>query len=170
MPIQIIVLATDNLLQQLQAHPTEAILLASRRSIDAVREFASAEQRSLTEISPASPTVTSLPHRAFAVVVDYLEHLDKSTALHQLGQWRNMHCNHMWIAVAVDHPDWQFADFIGLGCKRLGQFELSTDIQGDGLTGQQVVNAYGYDLGHYNHRRQWNNPRYWANPERWNDR
>lgn len=164
------VLAVDHILQQVQNHPTEQLLVASRQPIEKIRAYAANNQCQLTEVLPTSDVTTKLPYQTFAVVVDYLEHLDKSSARHRLAQWRNLHCNHMWIAVAADNPDWHFDDFIALGCKRIGQFEFSFAHQGGGLDTRHLVNAFGYDLGHYNRRRDWNNPRYWANPEMWSKR
>lgn len=163
-------LAIDHILQQLHDLPTAQVIVASRHPIDAIRAYTQDHQRQLTEVSPDNYATAKLPHQAFAIVLDYLEHLDKTTGYRQLGQWRNLHCDHMWIGVGADNPNWHFDDFIALGCKRLGRFENASANQGGGLETGHTIEAYGYDLGRYNQRRDWNNPRYWANPDMWKKR
>lgn len=162
-------LAIDHILSLLQQHPTEAILLASQTQLPAIHDFATQHQRQLTWITPDN-NAESLPHQAFAIIVDFLEHMKKDQALHLLGQWRNLRCNHMWIAVSASDQRWTFQDFIGLGCKRLGQYHGLSETCGDSPKDTPTIKAYGYDLGHYNQRRRWNSPRYWANPDMWSKR
>ena len=159
--------ALDHLFDQLHQHPNEPLLIAAKYPVDQLTRFAAANNRPTNIISPlTNETTISLPNSAFAVVLDYLEHTDKRNGLQQLALWRNLHCNRLWIAIDANQSQWQFQDFIGLGCKRLGCFSLTTLYQ----QGPTEVVVYGYDLGHYNHRRQWNNSRYWANPEMWHRR
>ncbi len=113
---------------------------------------------------PVDLATSKMPTAAFGIVIDYLEHLDKSLAVQQLALLRNRYCKHIWLAIDRDCQSWRFQDFISLGFKRLGQFALPCD------EGDRVLQSYGYDLALYNRKRDWNNPRFWANPEQWGKR
>lgn len=174
-------LAINHILQQLQYHPTKQLIVASKKPIAIIQNYVKQHDCNLSEISPSTADHISLPYQAFAIIIDYLEHMEKATGLEQLARLRNLHCNHMWIAVTADNSQWHFSDFIALGCKRLGDFEIEREsdqnFQPDTHqpnehqpNKQLTVKAYGYDLGYYNRRRDWNNSRHWANPEMWSKR
>ncbi|WP_166269432.1 DUF6231 family protein [Marinobacter caseinilyticus] len=90
-----------------------------------------------------------------ALITETLEHHPQKNGALLLGQLRNYGTHQIAVLVA-DSDRWQFQDFIGLGFKRLTQFES-----------QPPLTLYTYNISNYNHKRDWNNARFWANPEMW---
>lgn len=92
-----------------------------------------------------------------ALVIGFIEPLDKESGEQLIGRLRNVHTQHIYVLVGED-PRWPVNDWFGLAMQRIERFE----IDGSHLT------LYGYDLATYNRVRSWNNPKYWANPDNWN--
>lgn len=91
------------------------------------------------------------PSRYFSRCVVRLASLD-AQSIARLGQLRNQYAQQIALWIDQPNPD-DREPLLGLGFK--------------GLPGPAGVACFGYDLGTYNHQRDWNNPKYWANPERW---
>lgn len=91
-----------------------------------------------------------------ALISETLEQLSHAQGRSLLGQLRNSGARRIAVMTETRAP-WRFADFIGLGFKRI----LDS-------AGQPPASIYAYDLDNYNHKRQWNNAENWANPGRWN--
>lgn len=147
----------QHLLQQLQQYSPHTLLVASANTPPAIEEYARENGCELTSVAPDEFDRVSLGRYEFAVVADYLEHLDKPKAMAHLGRLRNLHSQRIWLLVD-DDGTWHFHDFIGLGFQRQHSWHQN---------GRRLI-CYGYDLASYNHVRAWNNPRFWANPENWN--
>ena len=168
-------MAFEQLFRELDYYQPKSVLLASNSPLPTLHHYLAAHHCQVTSVLPtavensfssqSSDSASSqLPKGAFAIVFDYLEHLDKPTALQQLALWRNCHCSHIWLAVDSRSNQWRFQDFIALGFQRLGE------VKHIAANGDSLLMSYGYDLSRYNHKRDWNNPRFWANPEHWGKR
>jgi hypothetical protein len=149
----------QHLLHQLEQAQPRKVLVAADHLPGSIQNWAEHHDCELTRITSRDQTWEALGHYEFAIVADYLEHLQKSTGLQTLARLRNLHSQRIWVLVnAAGH--WNFADFIGLGFRRHAQFQSDAE--------EPAMVCYGYDLASYNRVRSWNNPRFWANPENWN--
>lgn len=110
---------------------------------------------SITE-SPLD-TLETLGRADVALVVGFIELLDKACGEQVIGRLRNVHTEHLYVLMG-DDPRWPVNDWFGLAMQRIERFEID---------GTQLT-LYGYDLATYNRVRSWNNPKYWANPDNWN--
>jgi hypothetical protein len=112
---------------------------------------------SIATLSPNDPNAGfPLPVlHDLALVSDTLEHLPQAEGKMLLGQLRNAGARRIAVLVEAE-KSWRFADFIGLGFKRVQH-----------IGGDQPQTLYAYDIASYNHKRKWNNPDNWANPEMW---
>jgi len=164
----------EHLLLQLEEyHPSSIIFLSSDNPCSTIQQWADKNNCSITRLHHQQTFSKEIGRHEFAIVFDYLNHLDKNIALQRLGQLRNLYSHRIW--VADSHSECQFNDFIGLGFQRQMQFKALANEVGNCLTEKPVkplkdnqVTCYGYDLANYNHKRSWNNSKYWANPENWN--
>lgn len=153
MPEKVPEKAFSHLLEQLQQHQPDSLLVAGDQPPPVVENWGHQQHIPLTRLDSRDSFSAVTDNHAFAVVSDYLEHLDKKTGIQRLGQIRNLYSTRVWLKVD-DHCGWHFNDFIGLGFRHLSAISEPGDFH-----------CYGYDLGSYNKVRSWNNPRFWANPE-----
>jgi hypothetical protein len=91
-----------------------------------------------------------------ALVIGFIERLEKAVGTQLIGRLRNVHTEHLFV-LAGDDPRWPATEWYALALQRADQFQI----------GEQHLTLYGYDLASYNRVRSWNNPKYWANPENW---
>ncbi len=164
----------EHLLLQLKEYrPSSIIFLSSDQPCAAIKQWAEKNSCLTTTLNHQQTFPKNLIRHEFAIVYDYLNHLDKNTALQRLGLLRNLYSHRIW--VVNNNSECQFNDFIGLGFHRQITFrELSSETDNRltehplELKENNQVTCYGYDLASYNHKRSWNNSKYWANPENWN--
>ena len=170
---------TQHLQQQLQLHQPSSILFASHTApdgsstsntnasteiYDALLAYSAANDSEIHSIDVNTVDFEHLERCDFAVVVDFLEHLPKSTGVQHLGQLRNFLSQRIWVLIK-DSPVWSFNDFIGLGFSHVAPATTSNGASTNDQEGWRKTQCYGYDLNTYNRIRSWNNSRHWANPE-----
>jgi hypothetical protein len=106
-----------------------------------------------------------LPDQHFdaALVLDCIEHLDKSTGMHLIARLRDTVAAHLLLAVPLGQGGaafasvWQDADFIALGMQVHAHLQTSAGVLG----------FYHFAIHDYKPVPDWLNAQYWAHPERW---
>ncbi|MGI1678717.1 MAG: DUF6231 family protein [Cellvibrionaceae bacterium] len=147
--------------------PSSIIFLSRQLPSSALQKWADMSTCNITALDHQQSFPNDLKRHDFAILIDYLDHLEKHTGLQRLGQLRNLYSHRIWVANTMTST-YEFNDFIGLGFQRLT--EKTTPHQKKkplNSPSSTDINYYGYDLANYNHQRSWNNPKYWANPENW---
>ncbi len=92
-----------------------------------------------------------------AIISDLIESSNKTKANEWLGILRNRHTQHIIVISNKNKTtlqDWQFADFLALGLKKIANV--------------QNQHVYAYAIENYHEKRDWLNSRFWANPENYN--
>ncbi len=97
--------------------------------------------------------------KRYALAIAHLpDTLTTDRALHLLSSLRDLHARQVLAFIPVDAFRWQAADLLALGMQRHARFEQ----------GQQLIEAWSFDIKTYKPVPDWLNPRFWANPENWN--
>ncbi len=162
-----------HLLSLLQAYEPHKIFVLSAVELPAVNEYQKTSGSEVVTLNPAdkrftAESLTSQPPVDLAIVVNVAATLPKRAAQSVIGTIRNMVAPKIaaYESLTTSLPE---NDWFALGFKQLATFPSTENPSADKpLAFCQL--AYGYDLGSYNHKREWNNPKYWANPEMWDKR
>lgn len=162
-----------HLMSLLQVYQPRKIFLLSAIELPAVRDYQNASGSEVVTLNPAekgftAESLTSQPPVDLAIVVNVGATFPKKAAQSVIGTIRNMVAPKIaayeCLTTSVPENDW-----FALGFKQLATFlSVANPTADKPLAFCQL--AYGYDLGSYNHKREWNNPKYWANPEMWDKR
>ncbi|MGH1372840.1 MAG: DUF6231 family protein [Cellvibrionaceae bacterium] len=144
-------LPQDALWNQLQQHQPKSLLIFSDAPIPALIQWCQENQCDLTHMQEFEE-LDRLGRVDLAIVLDWQPHSGDSAQL--LARLRNLHSHKIWLLTpsTSQHPD---AQLLGLGFQRQHCFD------------KEEMSSYGYNLDHYNRRREWNTPKHWANPENW---
>jgi len=144
-------LPQDALWNRLQQQPPQSLLLVTDSPIPAIEQWAIEHQCQVVYIKSAAGLDT-LGRFELAIVLDWQPHSQQHTEL--LARIRNLHSHKIWLLAPTvnEQPN---IELLGLGFRREQQFT------------PQRLTSYGYNLDHYNHKREWNSPKHWANPENW---
>lgn len=98
--------------------------------------------------------LADLPTIDLAIISDITETLPKAYAMQWLGLMRNAHAQHIIVISEVTtatHLDWQLADYLALGMKRIAI--------------NDTHHIYSYAIESYQLKHDWLNSRFWANPD-----
>lgn len=162
-----------HLLSLLQVYQPRKIFVLSATELSAINVYQKATGCEVVSVNPTCEgfTAESLISQSpveFAVVVDIAAKLPKNVSQSVIGTIRNMVAPKIaaYEPAATRLPE---NEWFALGFKQLAAFANDANpLAEDPLARCHL--AYGYDLGSYNHKREWNNPKYWANPEMWDKR
>lgn len=144
-------LPQDVLWNELQQQQPEHLLVYSDEEVPTLTHWSQEHHCSLTYVS-SPEALETLARFDLAIVLDWP--MNSSKALQALAKIRNLHSHKIWLLTTSNslQPE---PSLIGLGFKREVIFD------------DQKLCSYGYNLDHYNRRREWNSPKHWANPENW---
>ncbi len=138
--------------------PHSALLCSAQQSStieSEIRQYVS----ELSSIDAQQAKELEIPAERFdlIMVADLLERLTKAEGIRLLGRLRNAHSNRLFLFFSRENSseNWSSADFYGLGLHEADVF----------ATGGNESALFSYDIGAYNHTRDWNNARFWANPQ-----
>lgn len=141
----------------LDDHKPRSLLLLSPDRDGSWRSWCERQGAAVTAIqrNPLD-ALEALGRYDLALIIGFMEQLDKAEGMQLIGRLRNVHTEHLFVLVGPD-ARWRATDWYALALRRLDRFE----------DGDHLLSLYGYDLESYNRVRSWNNPKYWAHPENW---
>lgn len=102
----------------------------------------------------------SLPWlKRYDLAIAWLPHdLAEKQALHVLSALRDLHARQVLAFIPLQAYGWHEDTLLGLGLQQQARFQHGDDI----------IEAWSFDIRSYKSVPDWLNPRFWANPENWN--
>lgn len=154
----------DDLQRLLQRVQPDSVLLVGEGARQLSERYArehpgcvSAQAHDLDELAAAE---RDEPYQ-MALVVDALEHIDKTEALALLARLRDVSAHQVVVAVPIGdgqagtQSSWFAEDMVAMGMYRAGTY----------VEDSRTVHVYCFDLYDYKPTPDWLNARYWAHPE-----
>jgi DNA-binding transcriptional LysR family regulator len=141
----------------LARYAPKRLLLIGSHGLPAIEAFTAAHPGCHISQADAGLLPPELAAQRFdlAVVVDCLEHMEKSVGLQLLGGIRNLNASRIAVLVDLHACNWQETDFFALALQASERFQRD----------EQTLHLFTYDLLDYKQVPDWLNAQFWANPE-----